>query len=275
MPNEPDTTPRDILFLSHGAPSLMTGGSEARVFLEQLGPALEGAHALVVVSAHWESAPLRVTAVPKPTTVHDFRGFGPELERFTWPVSGAPELAKTLAAELTSRGVKTVPDRERGLDHGVWVPLALALPSPEMPVLQVSLPQRDSEDDAARRLGAALGEIASELGIQLVFSGAATHSLTDALKAPEGAPVAPFAEAFNDWVAQALESGDADELANWRAAPQAARNHKTPEHFRPLLAATAAAEGQAGRRLHASWTHGALAMDVWSLPGIDASRSAA
>lgn len=268
-------TPNDVVFLSHGAPSLMTGTSEARRFLEQFGADLTGAQALVVVSAHWESAPIRVTASQAPETIHDFRGFGPELERFQWRVAGAPDLAHTLAREMTLQGVQAEPDPVRGLDHGVWVPLALALPEPEMPVLQVSLPARDSEDEASARLGAVLGALSGMLDFQLVFSGAATHSLRVALGAREDAPVAGFARSFNDWVARQLSNGDLAGLMAWRDAPDAARNHPSPEHFRPLLAALAAAGEISGDRIHESWTHSALAMDVWKFPGKPISSRAA
>lgn len=259
-------TPRDILFLSHGAPSLLTGRSQARAFLEGFGPHLTGARALGVVSAHWESDPIRITASDRPETIHDFRGFGAELERFIWPVSGAPELAAEIAGALADEGIRAELDTGRGLDHGVWVPLALALPAPDAPVVQISLPARTAPDTATVDLGAALGRIAAHLDVQLVFSGAATHSLRDALPAPEEAPVTAFAESFNTWVAEQISAGALTELMQWRSAPEALRNHPTPEHLRPLLAAMAAAGGAAGRRLHASWTHAALAMDIWAFP---------
>ena len=261
------TPPRDILFLSHGAPSLLTGRSQARRYLEGLGPVLSGARAVAAVSAHWESRPVKVTTAARSRTVHDFRGFGDALARFQWPAPGAPDLAHALADGLRQEGVEAAGDPGRGFDHGVWVPLALALPAAQTPVIQVSLPARDEDDAAARRLGAALGGLAARLDLQLVFSGALTHSLHDALAAPEAAPAADFARAFNDWAAERLRRGDMEGLARWRAAPQARRNHPTPEHLRPLLAAQAAAGGAPGVRRHASFTHAALAMDVWSFPG--------
>ena len=257
-------TRRPALFLSHGAPSLLTGRSPARDFLMELGQTADAPSAYVVVSAHWESDPIAVTASARPETVHDFRGFGETLQRYVWPAPGDPALAGEIIARLQDAGLKAAPDPRRGLDHGVWVPLALVEPAASIPVLQVSLPGRFSTDEDSWRLGRALAPLAEE-AIQLVFSGSLTHSLRDALAAAEDAPPAPFATAFADWARRVMGAGDWRELMNWRSAPHAARNHPSPEHFRPLLAAAGAATAP-GAALHQSYTHAALAMDVWSIP---------
>ena len=255
---------RPALFLSHGAPSLLTGHSPAREFLVKLGRTLPTPAAYVVVSAHWESSPVCVTAAALPDTVHDFRGFGETLQTYRWPAPGDPETAAQIVSRLTRSGIKAKTDPHRGLDHGVWVPLALMAPDAKTPVIQVSLPDQSSPDEDSVRLGAALASLAPET-IQLVFSGSLTHSLRDAFSAAEDAPPAPFAMAFADWARQAMARGDWSDLMDWRSAPHALRNHPSPEHYRPLLAAAGAARGP-GAQLHESYTHAALAMDVWSIP---------
>lgn len=253
------------LFVSHGAPSVLTGASAAREFLAGHGAGLATPRAYLVVSAHWESDPIRVTASPRPDTVQDFRGFGDYLARFQYPARGDAGLAKRVAAHLSAAGLESVMDPARGLDHGVWTPMALLKPEPDAPVLQISLPARASADDASLALGRALAPLAGD-HYQLIFSGAPTHSLRDAIGAAEDAPRAAFAVRFNAWLAERLARNSS--LDAWRSAPDAARNHPTPEHLRPLIAAA-----QTGRaeRLHHSWTHGALAMDVWRFqPDADA-----
>ncbi len=255
---------RPALFLSHGAPTLLTGRSPARDFLIGLGDTLPAPAAYVVVSAHWENGPVAVTSSTRPVTIHDFRGFSEELHRFIWPAPGAPELAEDIVTRLNAAGIDAVPDAHRGLDHGVWVPLALVEPDAQIPVIQISLPSRFSTDEDSWALGRALAPLAQE-NIQLIFSGSLTHSLRDALSAPENAPPAPFAVAFADWARKAMASGDWDALKDWRSAPNAQRNHPSPEHYRPLIAAAGAAAGP-GVQMHESYTHAALAMDIWSIP---------
>ncbi len=249
------------LFLGHGAPTLATGASAARAHLESLA-ADTSPRAYAVVSAHWEATPVGVTASPTPETVHDFWGFGPELEAMTYPAPGDPELAGEIVRQLAAAGIDAVADARRGLDHGVWIPLSLMRPNADTPVVQIALPAGGDAADAAR-LGRALAPLADH-GVQIVGSGSLTHSLRDSLRTPEDAPVANFARDFADWAAARLAAGDLDALLDWRSAPQAARNHPTPEHFTPLIAALSAGDLRQAERRHASFTHGALAMDVWA-----------
>tara|TARA_R110002110_G_scaffold85521_3_gene222578 strand:- start:3534 stop:4319 length:786 start_codon:yes stop_codon:yes gene_type:complete len=246
------------LFISHGAPDLLLNGSAANQALKQIGlPDL--AAAVVVISAHWESETAEITASERPATIHDFRGFGPALERAIYPAAGAPELAGEIHALLQMAGIAARLNRSRGLDHGAWIPLALMRPEADIPVIQISLPRSDA---AAIALGRALAPLSGR-GVQLVGSGSLTHALADAFGPVETAPSAPFAAAFHDWARPLIARGDLAALSQWRDAPHAARNHPTPEHFRPLLTAIAAGQGQPGRLLHHSWSRGVLAMDVW------------
>jgi 4,5-DOPA dioxygenase extradiol len=250
------------IFLSHGAPDLyLRDEAPAHRFLRALGPQLK-ARAAVVISAHWEAGPIRVTASPRPATIHDFRGFGPELDAFDYPVDGDPALAAKVLAHLEAAGLEAVADPRRGLDHGVWIPFALMRPQADMPIVQVSLPARSASDADVVALGRALVPLAQE-EVQLIGSGSLTHSLRDSLGASELAPPAGFAEAFRDWADARIAAFDLDGLLDRASDPEAGRNHPTPEHFRPLLAVMAAAQGSTPERLHASWSRAALAMDVW------------
>lgn len=250
-----------ILFLSHGAPSLLTGQSPAKRFLQELGHALDTPKAWIVVSAHWQQSPIGITASAAPATIHDFRGFGPKLAQFDYPALGDPELAARIVDAIHAAGLSARAEPERGRDHGVWVPMALLSPDAKTPVIQVSLPAPDAEADQLERLGPALSRFATE-GYRVIFSGSLTHSLRDSIAAPESAPVLAEAAAFASWARPAIQNSDIATLESWQSAPHAVRNHPTPEHFWPLIAAVAT--GRAPRQLHQSWTHSALAMDVWS-----------
>lgn len=246
------------LFISHGAPDVLTNDSEAHHALRtmDLDPATR---AVVIISAHWEADPVRVTSGRTLETIHDFGGFAPELYEARYPASGDPALAERLVRLLNSEGLAAQADPARGLDHGAWIPMALIRPDADLPVIQFSTP---GSDDDAIALGRALSGLAGD-GIQLIASGSLTHSLRDSLHAPETAEPAHFARAFRDHLLPAIENGDVAELEDWRDAPEARRNHPTPEHFRPLLVAMAAGRGAPGVCLHHSWSRSALAMDIW------------
>lgn len=251
------------LFISHGAPDVLLRDTPAHRAMQALG-AQATPDAYLVISAHWQAGDLQLISSAAPETIHDFRGFGAELEQVQYPAPGAPDLAhalaETLAENLSAHGLNLRLNARRGLDHGCWIPLALMRPAADIPVLQLSLPRQSDQDSIV--LGQALRPLIKQ-NIQIIGSGALTHSLADSLGEDEDAAPAAFATAFRDALVPALERNDLDAASAWRLAPFARRNHPTPEHFRPLLVAMAAG-GQPGHCLHTSWSRSALAMDIWA-----------
>ncbi|MCE9684576.1 DODA-type extradiol aromatic ring-opening family dioxygenase [Halomonas alkalisoli] len=239
------------LFISHGSPMLALTKTPAHAFLRELGRQFRP-DAILVVSAHWASERLLVSTSAHPETIHDFGGFPRELYECQYPAPGEPELARRLARQLNA-----VPT-ERGLDHGAWVPLSLMFPEADVPVVSLSLPTTWSNAELAE-LGEKLAALREE-NILVIGSGSLTHNLSE--MQTEGMPMPAWVGAFVDWVHFRLEADDRDALQAWQRAPQARRNHPTPEHFQPLLVAMGAG-GQA-RRLHHSVEHGVLAMDVYA-----------
>ena len=63
------------LFLSHGAPTLPLTDTPARAFLQRLGGELPRPAAILVVSAHWETAVPTVNAVKRNDTIRSLHGF--------------------------------------------------------------------------------------------------------------------------------------------------------------------------------------------------------
>lgn len=252
---------REPIFVSHGAPTLILEDVPARTFLAGVLAGQSKPRAVVVASAHWLTAAPEVDALAHPRTIHDFQGFPAELYAERYPAPGDPELAREIAAELAAHGLeaRTV---DRGLDHGAWVPLRLALPAADVPVLEVSL-QPHSGAAHHLRLGRALARFTTQ-DVLVLGSGSATHDLRS-LAAP-GSATPGWVTEFDDWLADAVERGDEDALVDYRRrAPHAARNHPTEEHYLPLLVAFGAAgPGARGRVLHRSTTYGVLSMAAYA-----------
>lgn len=252
------------LFLSHGSPMLYLTDTPAHRFLAALGRDMALPRAIVVASAHWETAMPAVGAAPRPAIIHDFGGFPDALHRARWPAPGDPAVAAEVVAALGSAGIEAATATGRGLDHGIWVPLAITLPGAEIPVVPLAVqPEADARHHLA--LGRALAPLA-ERGILVVGSGAVTHNLRAARGQAIDAPVPAWVDGFRDWVAETAAAGDAERLCDWHgAAPGAEINHPTPEHFLPFfIALGAAGEGAAGRRIHASVEYGAIGMDAYA-----------
>jgi len=251
------------VFVSHGSPTLPLEKSAATDFLRQLGPLLGRPEAILVVSAHWDTARPAVSSAPKPETIYDFYGFPPELYRLRYPAPGAPQLARRAADLLESSGLRTDIDPGRGLDHGAWTSLFLMYPEADIPVTQLSIQSRLGPGHHVR-LGEALRALRDE-GVLVFASGGATHNLRE-LSYQRGNPVPqPWVTEFNEWLADAVLSGRRDDLISYRErAPHAVRNHPTDEHLIPLFVALGAGDpGAAAQRLHSSIESGVISMDAY------------
>ncbi|HEY3179029.1 MAG TPA: class III extradiol ring-cleavage dioxygenase [Casimicrobiaceae bacterium] len=259
------------LFLSHGSPMHATAPGEAGRVWAALGQTLRP-RAVVVASAHWETALPMVTGNPKPQTIHDFGGFPAELYAIQYPARGAPALAEEIVGLLKQAGITAGIDGCRGLDHGAWVPLRHMFPDADVPIVQLSVqPERGTAHHV--ELGRALAPLAAD-NVLIVGSGHATHNLRDFFSARPGSSTSTYARDFAEWLHARLSSRDVDALVRYRdVAPSAERAHPTEEHFLPLFVAWGAAgEGVRSERIFEGLERGALSMDSYAFHGAQAVR---
>ncbi|MCP5152553.1 MAG: dioxygenase [Ectothiorhodospiraceae bacterium] len=251
------------LFISHGSPMhAIEAGAPGRAW-QAMAQSLPRPRAVLMVSAHWESALAMIGAAAAPETIHDFGGFPPELYRLRYPAPGAPEVAREIATRLEQAGICAGLDGLRGLDHGAWCPLLHMYPRADVPVLQLSVqPALGSAHHLA--VGRALTGL-GDAGVLVIGSGHATHNLRDWMRGPRDAAPLPYARAFAQWMHDCLLRGDGESLVDWhQRAPSAQRAHPSDEHYLPLLVAY----GAAGPRPRAtrfvdSFDGPALAMDAY------------
>ncbi|HPE72797.1 MAG TPA: class III extradiol ring-cleavage dioxygenase [Candidatus Competibacter sp.] len=260
--NTGTTLPRS-LFVSHGAPTLALADSPTGRFLDRLGGQLPRPRAVAVVSAHYAASVPAVGAAPKPETVHDFGGFPPALYAIEYPADGAPELADVLAGTLREAGFPARMDPERGIDHGVWVPLLRMYPDASVPTIPLSVMPRESAATHFR-YGQALARALPD-DVLLLGSGGSVHNLGD-LDWGSAGGATDWAKAFADWLEEKLADGDIDALLDWeRAAPNARHAHPTSEHLMPLFVALGAAGKQfRSTPLHGDFEFGSLAMQAFA-----------
>ena len=219
------------LYIGHGAPPLV----DDPLWVAQLAAwasALPRPKALLMVSAHWENAPLTMGATRTGTPlVYDFGGFPERYYRQQYRSPGAPELAADVRRLLSDQGVAEEPDR--GLDHGAYVPLTVMYPNADVPVLQVSMPSLDPEQlfDIGRRL-----RPLRDQGVLIIGSGFLTHGLPYIRDFRLDAPPPAWSSEFDAWAHQALEHGDVDELSDFvHRAPALRYAHPRTEHLAPLF----------------------------------------
>lgn len=219
--------------------------------------------AIIVISAHWETDRPTINGAAYPETIHDFGGFPQVLFDVQYPAPGNPALAERIHADLAAAGIAADIDRTRGIDHGVWSPLALMYPNADIPVVEISV-QPDRDARWHYQLGRALSGLTSE-NILVLATGNLTHNLREAfrghhLQTPE------WVSAFANWVAEGVERGDVNTLLGWAEnAPHALKNHPTPEHFMPFFVALGAAgDDFTAERLNPVVAMGVLAMDAYA-----------
>jgi 4,5-DOPA dioxygenase extradiol len=226
------------IYLGHGAPPLVDDPLWV-VQLQAWARALPKPTAILMVSAHWEAAPLAVGATADAAPlVYDFWGFPERYYRATYPAPGAPELASKVRALLA--GTETVTDLPgRGLDHGAYVPLTVMYPGADIPVLQISMPSLDRQ--RLLRIGRALAPLRDD-GVLIIGSGFLTHGLPYIHDFRFNAPPPAWSAEFDHWAAQALDAGDVDTLAGFRGAPAVRYAHPTTEHYAPLFVTLGASD---------------------------------
>jgi 4,5-DOPA dioxygenase extradiol len=234
----PDDGPVPALYLSHGAPPVFDDPH----WIEQLfgwSQALPKPTAVLIVSAHWESAPLALSAPQAGTPlVYDFGGFDRRYYEMTYATPDASALAQRVAALMPATEPVHASTR-RGLDHGAWVPLKVMYPWADVPVLQLSMPTHDPA--RLMELGRRLRPLREE-GVLVIGSGFMTHGLPFLTREMAVDNVVPaWSSEFDAWVAEALARGDLDTLADFRRAPGMPWAHPTVEHFTPLFVTLGAA----------------------------------
>ena len=224
------------LYIGHGAPPLLDDPTWSGQ-LAAWATDLPRPKAILIVSAHWESAPVSLSASGV-ELVYDFGGFAPRYYNLRYDTPDATALAQRIAAMM--------PDTEpvhqhasRGLDHGAWVPLKIMFPEADIPVLQMSLPTQDPYRLLA--LGERLRPLRDE-GVLIIGSGFLTHGLPFLRDWSIDAAAPGWSSDFDHWAAEALAAGDVDALAAYKSkAPGMPYAHPTVEHYTPLFITLGAA----------------------------------
>jgi 4,5-DOPA dioxygenase extradiol len=253
------------VFLSHGSPMHALQAGAAGTAWAALGKRLGRPRALLVASAHWETARPTLGGAAHPATIHDFYGFPQPLYEIRYPAPGAPDVARRARALLEEQRIDVEIDEARGLDHGAWSPLLYAYPQADVPVVQVSV-QTARGPRHHLALGRALAPLARE-GVLIVGSGHLTHNLRELRSVRETGvgPAEPYVAGFQEWVREGIEARDLDRLSGYRRLSDGgARAHPSEEHFLPLFVALgAAAPEYQAERLLAHVEGGVLAMDAY------------
>jgi 4,5-DOPA dioxygenase extradiol len=238
-PWAPADGPLPAMYLSHGAPPLFDDGPWLRQLFEW-AQALPKPTSILIVSAHWEAAPLMLSATAAHTPlVYDFGGFHRRYYTMTYETPDASALARRVAGAMPDAD-PVYQHPSRGLDHGAWVPLMAMYPLGDVPVLQLSMPTQNPGH--LIELGARLRPMREE-GVLVIGSGFMTHGIRHVTREMLAGAIPAWSADFDAWAADALGRGDVDELCSFRTrAPGMPYAHPTADHYLPLFITLGAAD---------------------------------
>jgi len=258
------TQTQSALFVPHGAPTFALRPGAAGAAMVAATRNLPLPRAIIIVSAHWDTAVPTVGFAERPETIYDFWGFPEELYTLRYPATGCREAANEVVAAIKAAGMPVQEDATHGLDHGAWIPLRLMFPDADVPVIPLSIQSRGGPQQTYA-LGRALAPLA-EKGFLVIASGNLTHNLRDyQLAARSNGQTPAYVRQFTDWLAEHMQAGDIPALLDYRRqAPGAVQAHPSDEHLLPLFVALGAGGNSPQvERLHAGIDDYVIAMDAY------------
>jgi aromatic ring-opening dioxygenase catalytic subunit (LigB family) len=202
--------------------------------------------AIIVVSGHWETSGFAFTGAENPSLIYDYSGFPAHTYQLRYDVAGSPALAHRAAKMLQDANLTAHVDDTRGLDHGVFVPLKVAFPDADIPLIEMSV-EKDLDPALHLAAGRALAPLRAE-GVLIIASGMSFHNMRGYGDPRSTAP----SQAFDDWLTHAVEEPGpqrAAALASWASAPGGRFSHPQEEHLLPLMVAAGASEAP-GERIY-------------------------
>lgn len=199
----------------------------------------ERPRAILVVTGHWETRGFAFTGAERPALIYDYYGFPQHTYELRYDAPGDPALAARAAGLLTAAGLPGAVDPAHGWDHGVFVPMKVAFPDADIPVVAMSV---DKSLDPALHIaaGRALAPLRDE-GVLIVGSGMSFHNM-------RGYRDPRFTEpsrAFDAWLTAAAEAAPEERaalFAGWADAPAGRLSHPREEHLIPLMVAAGASD---------------------------------
>ncbi len=229
-----NTPKMPVLFLGHGSPM---NAIEENEFVKGFRNSVKGIPkpaAILCISAHWETKGTFVTAMQKPSTIHDFGGFPKALFDVQYPAPGSPELAQLTKSIVKKTAVGL--DEKWGLDHGAWSVIKHMYPLADVPIIQMSLDYYQTPQyhyELAKELA-----VLRTKGVLIIGSGNMVHNLGmiawDKMNADNFA--FDWAAEANDKMKKFILANDHKSLINFRSQGKAFDLAiPSPEHYLPLI----------------------------------------
>lgn len=222
------------LFIGHGSPMYALEPNKHTQAWSEIAKKIPRPSAILMISAHWFTRGIWLTAMQHPNTIHDFSGFPQELFDFQYPAPGSTELAIRVRDLLSPTHPNiTLEEAEWGLDHGSWSILKYMYPKANITVVQMSMDATLKNQDHFF-IGQTLQQLRQE-GVLIISSGNVVHNLGLLSRSAENS-TPKWASGFNDFFKLHLCSDTFHPLIELHTfSPYANLACPTPEHYLPAL----------------------------------------
>ncbi len=229
-----------VLYLAHGGGPLPLLGDKNHegliAFLKGIPDKIREPSAIIIISAHWEAPQATITGSKQPPIIYDYGGFPPPAYEIRYPASGNPKLSQEIVALLEKDGIAVNLDKQRGFDHGMYVPLKLMYPAAHIPCVQLSL-IKNLDPSEHMALGQSLAKLRHKK-VLIIGSGMSFHNLGLFFR-PEIDSYDKSIE-FDHWLVDTCTNKTLSTLERknrleaWENAPHARYCHPREEHLLPL-----------------------------------------
>jgi 4,5-DOPA dioxygenase extradiol len=199
----------------------------------RLGQSIPQPKAILMLSAHWYTRGIWLTAMQQPKTIHDFSGFPEELSAIQYRAPGSPELAERVRDLIQPHFANiTLEEAEWGLDHGSWSILKYMYPKANIPVIQMSIDATLKNEDHWK-LGQLLRPLREE-NVLIISSGNVVHNLRLLSRSNAASP--SWATGYEEFFKYHVLTDDFEPLIHWEnSSPFVSSAIPTPEHYLPAI----------------------------------------
>ena len=247
-----ETPKAPVLFIPHGGgPLPLLGDVSHQImnsFLKEISNHIQKPKKVVVISAHWEEEDVQIIgAQDHIPLLYDYYGFPKEAYQISYPVQGNKKLVAELVQLFEQHNIFVQHNKERGFDHGVFVPLKIMYPQADIDVVQISL-CKNLDPTHHLKIGNILQKIRSNPEILILGSGFSFHNM-QAFFQRGNQQMDVYNNAFQLWLTQVITDTDISyrkqSLIQWlQKAPFARFCHPREEHLMPLFVCAGASQEQ-------------------------------
>ena len=201
-----------VLFISHGSEDNFLKNTTFNYFLKKLSEklAIRKPDVIICLSSLWNSEELIIGTNLKKEVIFQDSLQNPNHKKPYYPASNAIIFSKKLEFYLNNNGLH-VKLENRGFDFGTWGVLSKLFPEADIPVVQISIPNKDNLKYYCE-LGKLLQNF-SKKNILILVSGGIVYNMKNYINSIEKNDAIL---AFSSWINQSILESQTNLLLNYK-----------------------------------------------------------